>query len=520
MNEAAKPELKQANDNPWYCLATLYGEWDDDLGLNTDTAERNRKAWNLWYGAQLTPDLVNKHMQNGISNHEMSTSPQNELTQLIRDFKTRIGSKDLSMPDPKSMPDFTATQFDRSVQFAGYIFPYGANFDSTTFSGHALFKSTSFTANALFKSAVFKKSASFELARFSGDASFELVAFSNETCFDSAIFRGFALFKLATFQGNAKFESTTLFSGDATFESATFTANAFFKSAVFEKSAFFELATFSGDANFDSTKFYGFTSFTDAIFSNESHFTSVTFSGDAMFESATFTGHTNFESATFWNNAIFGKATFSDKVIYRNSTFLSLTSFDTASFNLNVPDFRGAKLHEATEWHRAQWPPPPKNIQNAKEQVYDQVYAYERLKQEMERLKKHEDEQAFFRRELRARRELYSLWSMERFFDFLYEFLSNYGHSTKKPLLWLLASLILWSFVFLVPDITGMCMTILEAVSLSFANLFLIFPIHNVITPTLVFSSTAKIIVVVESFSGTLLLFLLGVALRNQFRMR
>jgi len=66
-------------------------------------------------------------------------------------------------------------------------------------------------------------------------------------------------------------------------------------------------------------------------------------------------------------------------------------------------------------------------------------------------------------------------------------------------------------------------MTILHAASLSFASIFLIFPIHNEIMTPQVFStlsSLAKIIVVVESFSGTLLLFLLGVALRNQFRMR
>jgi hypothetical protein len=63
-----------------------------------------------------------------------------------------------------------------------------------------------------------------------------------------------------------------------------------------------------------------------------------------------------------------------------------------------VPDFRGAKMHEATEWHGVNWPLAPQDEGTAQAQVY----AYERLKQEMERLKEHEDEQFFFRKELRA----------------------------------------------------------------------------------------------------------------------
>jgi hypothetical protein len=64
-------------------------------------------------------------------------------------------------------------------------------------------------------------------------------------------------------------------------------------------------------------------------------------------------------------------------------------------------------MHEATEWHGVSWPKPARD----KDAAQAQVYAYERLKQEMERLKKHEDEQQFFRRELRARRGPVPPWS-------------------------------------------------------------------------------------------------------------
>jgi hypothetical protein len=59
------------------------------------------------------------------------------------------------------------------------------------------------------------------------------------------------------------------------------------------------------------------------------------------------------------------------------------------------------------------------------------------LKLEMERLKKHEDEQAFFAKELRARRETYPALST-KILNFCYELSSNYGQSVVKPLLWLL----------------------------------------------------------------------------------
>jgi len=54
MSDAQKSELRRANDNPWYCLATLNGEqqewahidlpnvWDEDL------AGKNRVSWNRW----------------------------------------------------------------------------------------------------------------------------------------------------------------------------------------------------------------------------------------------------------------------------------------------------------------------------------------------------------------------------------------------------------------------------------------------------------------------------------------
>jgi len=203
-----------------------------------------------------------------------------------------------------------------------------------------------------------------------------------------------------------------------------------------------------------------------------------------------------------------------------NSEFTAEAIFANAHFYSNAPDFRGAKMHEATEWHGVIWPSIPTDKENAQQQVY----TYERLKQEMERLKKHEDEQFFFRKELRVRREMMPLWSVARFFNFLYEAFSDYGQSTNKPLLWLCGSFLLggagfaWSF-----NNAGTSWTILHAASLSFASNFPLLPLYKEIISPDVFASLsnlAKIIIVVQSIFGTLMLFLLGLALRNRFRMR
>jgi hypothetical protein len=189
--------------------------------------------------------------------------------------------------------------------------------------------------------------------------------------------------------------------------------------------------------------------------------------------------------------------------------------FSLAHFGTHVPDFRGATMHEATEWHGAIWPKPSRNLDAAQAQVY----AYERLKQEMERLKKHEDEQSFFRKELRARRGLTSPWLGAWLLNYLYDILSDYGQSLIRPLLWLFGVFAVGFFFFAVaPVFNGARMTVAHAAMVSFASVFSFLPITRDAIAGL--SGAAKIIGAIQSIFAALLLFLLGLALRNRFRMK
>jgi uncharacterized protein YjbI with pentapeptide repeats len=448
MSDAEKAELRRANDNPWYCLATLYGEqpagdWDQDL------VAKNRTAWNRWMAARLSDEQRTDLVKNGLSESELVPLTPEEKSMVCSAFASRVGREKEFPPNPTEFVDFTHTHFDGRVTFGDFLY-----------AGYADFKSATFSYGADFRSAT-----------FSGGADFSSATFSDHAFFNSATFSGLVFFNSATFTGGADFSS------------ATFSDHAFFNSATFSTSAMF-----SGGADFRS-----------ATFSFGADFISATFSFNADFRSAMFSGHANFRSATF-SSADFSSATFSrGRADFINAEFTANTVFADVRFGTDVPDFRGATMHEATEWHGVKWPPAPQDKHTA--QV--QVYAYERLKQEMERLKKHEDEQFFFRRELRARRGLIPPGSGAWLLNYVYEASSDYGQSIDRPLLWLFGLFATGSSIFAgAPVFNGTRMTIRRAAGLSFANIFSFLPINReIMTADMVagLSSAARIVGVVQS---------------------
>jgi hypothetical protein len=205
----------------------------------------------------------------------------------------------------------------------------------------------------------------------------------------------------------------------------------------------------------------------------------------------------------------------------RPSTFMS--SRPSAQFGMHAPDFRDAKLREATEWHDARWPLSP----GGKEAAQEQIYAYERLKAEMERQKKHEDEQFFFSKELHARRAL--LWfrchdsrrpigERLRFaFGWLlnaaYATFSGYGLSIGKPLAWLITLCILCALAFTqAPSLDGGPMNFGQAAEFTVINLLPFLPNKAGEDITKHLATWTKWAGNAESF--------LGLALRNRFRMK
>jgi uncharacterized protein YjbI with pentapeptide repeats len=377
-----KSRQKPANENAWYCLATLYGEHTDRI--DEKLATNNRDAWHKWLYGRM---------------------PENELRNLFFD-RTK---KTVLPPQPTDKIDFTYTLFDRPVCFRGFEFQPSADFSSSRF-----FSDINFSG-----------------AVFSGNVDFQSVKFLQDANFDGSQFNG-----RTTDLGYLEFI------GKASFRSARL-ANCSFNATKFRDSAYFEHASFHNKA-----------SFVRAFFRQYAIFDEAEFNGNVDFAGTTLTW-TSFRSTKFASNVSFRDTKFTEHIDFINAKFGGQANFVRARFESGVPDFRGATMHEATEWHDVVWPKPPSGRmwfgrfrQEERNHAYVQVYAYERLKQEMERLKKHEDEQDFFRRELRARRPVSRALSVPWVLNLAYQALSNYGISVVRPVLWLIGVFITGAAIF------------------------------------------------------------------------
>jgi uncharacterized protein YjbI with pentapeptide repeats len=563
-DEISERQKIRLDDNPWYLLATLYGEPSDG---DAELQARNRMAWNRCMASEIGDELRSNLIETGRhSAEELTPFSQDELqaalakrsgtSMKIEVLLARVDFSNVEFDKPffahrfvfPASATFYNATFSRYAEFGSATFSGSADFESATFSGLADFTGATFSGSADFTSATFSRYAEFGSATFSGSADFESATFSGLADYTSATFSGSADFESATFSGSADFTSAT-FSGSADFESATFSGSAEFGSATFTGSADFTSATFSGSADFRSATFSGIADFRSAIFSSANFgsatfsryagFGSATFSGLADFRSATFSGLADFGSATLSGIADFESATFSGNTVFRNTRFSSAvlfvnfvnaemksdTEFDGAKFSA-PPRFFGAKLHEGTTWHSARWPKPPKDIETAARFVD----AYERLKLEMDRLKKHEDELDFFARELQSRRVMRGLWRGLPIA--LYGALCDYGRSYVRPLAILVATVAagavpVWAqfggFAATTLASAGRKLSVGEAIGLSFANAFGVFGVRkDLIDPHLIeiLPGWLKVTAALQTGLGIVLLFLFSLSLRNRFRMR
>jgi hypothetical protein len=332
----------------------------------------------------------------------------------------------------------------------------------------------------------------FKYFEFEQHAFFTNYLFSNKSIFQSAIFSSVARFVRATF------------SSDADFIDATFSRVADFIEATFSRVAEFAGATFSG-----------YASFNEATFSGCADFHGATCSSGAAFDDATFSSDADFNGVIFYHETRFRKATFGEISNFVNAEMKGETSFEGAVFKTEPPHFFGAKLHEGTVWRGIVWP-KPKN----KDKAGSFVDAYERLKLEMDRLKKHEDELDFFALELQSRRVLQEgVVKGSGLPIALYGLVSDYGRSYARPQYALFAVAAIGTLVLLLSS----ALKPWQSLGLSLANTFNVFGFRKDFFDPKLFENlpaTLKILAAIQTILGTILLFLVGLGIRNKFRMK
>jgi hypothetical protein len=256
---ASDRPLIPANQNPWYVLATLYGEQE---GEETDVKLllSNSSVWNAWSCQNLSdaawkadPPPLLKTGGTGWASIEA------EVTQRHKSEWFRRNGEHVPYP---GLPDVT-----KMVDFKGVIF-----------SNPLLMVHCVFSEAAMFNHASFRRRAEFIMPRFRRYAAFGQVTFSEDVQFVAATFGGDAKFNRATFSGAAEFHFAH-FHGDAQFRSATFSRRVSFVGATFGKeggkqAASFEDCQFDKPLNFRDAKFLAqYPVFSGAITADRNVFT-------------------------------------------------------------------------------------------------------------------------------------------------------------------------------------------------------------------------------------------------------
>jgi predicted RNase H-like HicB family nuclease/uncharacterized protein YjbI with pentapeptide repeats len=217
-------------------------------------------------------------------------------------------------------------------------------------------------------------------------------------------------------------------------------------------------SSFASVARFKNAEFLDAVWFDKAKFDQGAEFQDAAFTYQARFHEANFNDHAFFNGAKFFSMAGFLRASFSRDAQFQHASFYGLTRFDGARFGgsrlmlestsfASVPDFRYCSFQAppilgATRISYALDSKASRNERCfAKAADGRDASRYRRLKQLAADAKDHESELRFFADELRAKRfyETKGRWPIA--LNVLYEWLSDFGRSIFWPLSWLVGSI-------------------------------------------------------------------------------
>lgn len=232
-------ELGDPNKNPWYVLATIFGEQLGNINrvkLDKELAARNRRAWNGWFCGNL-----NEHERQlrartvGLDPSELLPLTKSELFQIQSLFVRRmkaVGLKRTLLPAKTEDINFSKLHFRRAFDCDYFIFENKCFFSASTFKYFATFNFSVFVSYADFNLTIFKSFSDFSFSNFKNIAIFELSNFENGGHFQCVEFNDDAYFQLSTFRKIALFHSSRFYAA-AIFNSTKFEADTDFRFGKF-----------------------------------------------------------------------------------------------------------------------------------------------------------------------------------------------------------------------------------------------------------------------------------------------
>lgn len=438
---APHPDLKPANENPWYVLMTLYGEQEGEKN-DQESLTLSRRAWNAWASFHVEEPQRAYLAKSGISVgssgrwHREKADIQKKLAS---EYNRRNPGKELdpSFLSTSARIDLKKLFFERHIDLSEFIFPMELDLSGSEFSQTSSFESAGFASACYASNTVFNG-----LANFSHAVAYDVADFTSAEFFEEAIFDGFHFGQKADF-------SSVQFRKSAFICRSTFRQGARFIGADFhvdldihgiEVAHSFEFSSVNVVGKFDGSHstFSGVVDFSLATFLSRLDLERVTFGEDANFFEAEIACNASFAYASFKGFANFADATFGkrDRVLtgetlFTGCTFSSPVNFGNTCFVGEFPTFSGTVLHEKTSFTAKveNWPTTNQLVPvHAKEScaTIRHILANQGLP---------EDEHFFFRREMFFAGRIGSLW--QRLPYLLFGLFSDYGHSIARPALWL-----------------------------------------------------------------------------------
>ncbi|KZK79987.1 hypothetical protein PsAD13_04978 [Pseudovibrio sp. Ad13] len=443
-----------------------------------------------------------------------------------------------------------------SANFENFVFTGKVNFANATLL-NARFKNATFQGEARFNGVQFKSETDFANAQFIQPVSFQHSRFEGKVYFPQTKFKKVCTFAQAQFKEDANFKQT-IFSGEATFHKSKFCHYASFIEVLFWREVNFQDAEFFKNCRFESTTFHKSANFPGTVFRAGSQLVDCDFEGITSLGHAQFHADTSFELSTFEMLASFYAARFERQATFRHSKFNGSLDISRAKF-LCIPDFRQTALGHHVTLRGA-------TIERPIEFADEDADRLRRLKEMATQSKDHELEQEFFAQEMKAARSteipehlhtqplmklrtairpifnskqfgkvrLHLIGELQRrrlvrllrlMPNYVYEVFSNFGRSISRPLIGLLATLLAFSGVF-------QLLAIKEGASWSSAFVYsasLLLPFFGFarnegrLAREALFgedyhSAVLSLTGFTEGILGLVFVFLIGLALRNRFR--
>jgi|GEM_PF-4651435 len=138
--------FKLAEENPWYILATVFGE-PEAFGIFASEADKeidtkNRRAWNGWFGEHLSPEKrAEVATQMGLTAEELEPLSADEKSKVMKILNKRFKPlKGVSIDDiaPQEPTNFTNTAFLKPLGFEKRYFSNEAYFHHSHFASSTI----------------------------------------------------------------------------------------------------------------------------------------------------------------------------------------------------------------------------------------------------------------------------------------------------------------------------------------------------------------------------------------------